>query len=126
MTLTVILKPEFKHSVKKTIESQTPVPIEGTDYYHADKFDCTVAFEIHVPGYEEEDEQDIKLRASEAIKAGGDLECLGVMMKDKDGTVCRDMEDKPFDRDAWVKLKTDEMKIRRKERPLTEYIEDQI
>ena len=122
----IIPKETYKFSVKKTIESQTPKPAEGTDYYRADKFDCTVAFEIHVPGFEDEAELDIKLRASEAIKADGDMECLGVMMKEKNGRVCLDMDGKPFDRDAWIKQKTDELKIIRKEKPLTEFLDIEL
>lgn len=116
------LKPEFKYSVKDTNDKQPPEPVEGTDYYKEDKFDCTVAFEIHVTGFEDEDELDIKSRAYESIKAGGDLECLGVMMKERDGSVCFDMDNKPFDREAWIKRKTDELKAIRKEKPLAEFI----
>ncbi len=114
-------KPEFKYSVIDTNE-QIPEPVEGTDYYKEDKFDCTVAFEIHVTGFEDEDESNIKFRAYESIKADGDLECLGVMMKERDGSVCFDMDNKPFDREAWIKRKTDELKIIRKEKPLAEFI----
>lgn len=115
-------KSEFKFSVKGTKEIPLPEPVEDIDFFIEDKFDCTVAFEIHVPSYEDEDEIDIKTRAYEAIKAGGDLECLGVMMKDKNGTVMQDPEGNTFDKEAWVKQKTDELKISRKEKPLLEYI----
>ena len=120
MTPGVPLKPEFKFSVKEA-NKQVPEPVEDTDYFKEDKFDCTVAFEIHVPGYEEEDEMDIKIRAYEAIKKYGDFECLGVMMKERDGSVCRDLDGKPFDREAWINKKTDEMKKIRKEKQLTRF-----
>ena len=113
----------YKYSVKKTNAQQVSEPVENEDYQEVDKFDCTVAFEIHIEGHEDEDELDIKLRASEAIKKDGDMECLGVMMKDRNGSICLDMDGKPFDRDAWIKQKTDELKIIRKETPLTEFIE---
>lgn len=112
---------EFTYSVKGTKEVPPPEPVEGIDFFIEDKFDCIVAFEIHVPGNEDEDEIEIKTRAYEAIKAGGDLECLGVMMKEKDGMVMRDREGNPFDKEVWVKQKTDELKIPRNEKSLTEF-----
>ena len=121
MTSETVLEPKFRYSVKDTIKNQVPEPVEDTDYFKEDKFDCIVAFEIHVSGYENEDESDIKSRAYEAIKNGGDLECLGVMMKERDGSVCLDMDGKPFNREAWIKQKSDEMKIIRKEKPITEF-----
>jgi len=120
MTQGVILQPEFRLSAKEA-NIQVPEPIEDIDYFKEDKYDCIVAFEIHVLGYEDEDEIDIKSRAYEAIKNGGDLECLGVMMKEKNGTVCLDMDGKPFDREAWIKQKTDELQVIRLEKPLTEF-----
>lgn len=122
MTTALALKHEYRFSVTKTNAQQVPEPVEDIDYFKEDKFDCTVAFEIHVPGYENEDENDIESRAYEAIKNGGDLECLGVMMKEKNGTVCLDMEGKPFDKEVWIKQKTDEPKIIRKEQPLSEFM----
>ena len=121
MTSETVLEPEFRYCVKDTINNQVPEPVEDTDYFKENKFDCIVAFEIHVSGYENEDESDIKSRAYEAIKNGGDLECLGVMMKERDGSVCLDMDGKPFNREAWIKQKSDEMKIIRKEKPITEF-----
>ena len=115
-------KPEFKFSVRETSgKQQVPEPVEDKDFYKEDKFDCTVAFEIHVSGYEGEDEINIQSRAYEAIKKGGDLECLGVMMKEKNGTVCRDIDGKLFDRESWINQKIDEMKIQRKEKPIAEF-----
>lgn len=113
---------EYKFSVRESQKQQVPEPVENIDYFKEDKFDCTVAFEIHVPGYEDEDEIDIQSRAYESIKNGGDLECLGVMMKEKNGTVCRDPDGKPFDREAWIKQKTNELRLIRTEKPLTEFI----
>lgn len=114
-------EPEFRFSIKET-KLQVPEPVEGTDYFEEDKFDCIVAFEIHTIGYEEEDDTKIKIRAYEAIKEGGDLECLGVMTKEKVGTVSVDMGGKPFNRDAWIKQKTDDMKVIRKEKTITEFV----
>ena len=113
------LEPEFRYSVIDTIKNQIPEPVVDTDYFKEDKFDCIVAFEIHVSGYENEDECDIESRAYEAIKNGGDLECLGVMMKERDGSVRLDLDGKPFNKEAWIKQKSDEMKIIRKEKTLT-------
>lgn len=121
MTPAALLNPEFRFSIKEA-NNQVPEPIEGIDYFTEDKFNCTVAFEINVPGHEDEDEIDIECRAYEAIKNGGDLECLGVMMKEKAGTVCRDPDGKPFDREVWINQKTDELKIIRTEKPLSEFI----
>jgi len=113
----------LKYSAKNAI-NRVPAPQEGTDYYRADKFDCTVAFEIHVPGYENEDENDIECRAYEYIKASkGDLESLGVMMKEHKGSVCLDMDDKPFNKDKWTEQKAIELKTDRNEQPLTQFFD---
>lgn len=112
---------EFKHSAKENRNIDLPEPEEGVDFYQCDIFDCTVAFEIHIKGFEHESDDEIECRAYDIINTNADLECLGVMMKDKIGLTRLTMADEPFDEDVWKQNKKTVLSVKRKERTLDNF-----
>ena len=109
----------YKYSVKDAVKSRSLIPKEDTDYFICKQFDCAVVFEIHVTGSEDEDDIDIECRAHDAATTRGDLECLGVMAKEPQGTLKVDIDNKPFDEDKWKLEQVKELRLNRQEIPLT-------
>ena len=109
----------FKYSVKDAIKSRSLIPEEDTDYFICKQFDCAVVFEIHVTGSEDEEDIDIQCRAYDEVTKSGNLECLGVMAKEPQGTLKVDIDNNPFDEEKWKLEQVKEIQSKRREIPLT-------